>query len=332
RAGGCPRSFGSVRAAPLSPGAVRELPQSSLRQGRPHFSRKVGSEGPNAGQMFCGLPREGPLSLEEHPLEGPWTARSALSRAQTSWMWPLLRAGLSRPLEEDDVWRVPSRMSARAIGGRAEELWRHECKAARESGAQPRLLIPVLVAVARCALALNFAFSMSCVVYYCCAPTFLRLFLQDLEFGAERPWMLLHGAGFAACYFAVSLCVGVSKWYGQVAGTQLRLAVQRLVYNACLLMPVDGVAGVSSPMNLMSVDAERFFLVVNVSMPHIFAMLWVFPVLLIFQLGVAPAAACMASTIFTTLLQSRVARKMTSASRRHGQTLPEPRNKTGKRA
>ncbi|CAE8642536.1 unnamed protein product, partial [Polarella glacialis] len=258
-----------------------------------------------------GKPRPGIGIHQPHPLDAPWSIFNFAPRLQLSWYWPLLRLGASRPLSDEDVWPAPRGLSSKEIGRRVEECWRAELLNASKLGQEPRLA-RVFWSLTRFHTVTYIALSSLCGVFFILAPIILRAFLEELAQGAEVPALVPLGVGFSLCWAGISFSVSLSKYQAQLSGMICRLGTQRLIYCACLCLPADA-SSTESPTNLMSVDAERLFVAFNTVMPHSFVLVLAFPVLLITQLGLVPAAVCMASAVgtsyFSKWVGGRISRK-----------------------
>eukprot|EP00927_Polykrikos_kofoidii_P005482 TRINITY_DN12171_c1_g1_i1.p1 TRINITY_DN12171_c1_g1~~TRINITY_DN12171_c1_g1_i1.p1 ORF type:complete len:1315 (+),score=177.47 TRINITY_DN12171_c1_g1_i1:97-4041(+) len=243
------------------------------------------------------------LARQPHPLDVRCTLVGWYNYTHVAWLWPLLRRGASTPLEEEDVWRVPSRCATSTVGVRAMQLWCAEREAATKAGRSARLLRGVIVPLAWHHLVRACIASCAVAVLFTAAPVFLQRFLVALQNGADVQQLITWGLPFALCWFVITYMVTIAKWENVLCGCTCRVAVQHLIYMTCLAAPVDSIM---SPENLMSVDAERYFTVLQSLFPHCFLLLCSFSVLLLFQVGIIPTAIGMGVLYLTAYAQMRV--------------------------
>ncbi|CAJ1389613.1 unnamed protein product [Effrenium voratum] len=203
--------------------------------------------------------------------------------------------------EEDDVWHLPRQLSAARVGPQAVDLWREECTLAAARRRKPRLL-RTLIRLSWVSSGLFLGVSLCCVGAYVLAPLCLRGMLHELkQTTASAQSLLPWGLGFSLSFVLISIFVGISKAQGTVAAVKMRAALQMLVFEHSQRLAVDQLGQKHNPSNLMTVDAERPHMVFAILMPHSFVLVLVLPVLLITQVGVVPAAACLLSCVGTLI-------------------------------
>jgi ABC-type multidrug transport system fused ATPase/permease subunit len=176
---------------------------------------------------------------------------------------PLLRIGAKRPLTVDDVWDVPQAYRVKRIVEVVVPAWEQEVTRAHGKGQEPKLMRALLPLVWKDLLRLLcLMFSMMSMLS--AGPLLMKNFLlnlEDPESDLKRD-AVPYVVGFAGTFYVVSHIVPHLRFTSAKIGTIMRVAVQELVFRASLDMSLEvKQVNTASVVNLMSVDAERFFTV-----------------------------------------------------------------------
>lgn len=178
-----------------------------------------------------------------------------------SWMTPLMRAGYSKFLTEDDLWNLARRDTARATGDAFQRAWKHELRKKK-----PSLWRSIIRAFCgpylRGALFKVVSDSLAFI-----QPQLLRLLIAFVksyrEDNTEAPQPVVRGAAIAFAMFAVSIgqTIALHQYFQRAFGTGMRIksALTSAIYSKSLRLSNEGRASKNTGdiVNYMAVDTQR---------------------------------------------------------------------------
>ncbi|CCU76036.1 Multidrug resistance-associated protein 1/ABC Transporter [Blumeria hordei DH14] len=176
-------------------------------------------------------------------------------------MTPLMRAGYSKFLTEDDLWNLARRDTARATGDAFQRAWKHELRKKK-----PSLWRSIIRAFCgpylRGALFKVVSDSLAFI-----QPQLLRLLIAFVksyrEDNTEAPQPVVRGAAIALAMFAVSLgqTIALHQYFQRAFGTGMRIksALTSAIYSKSLRLSNEGRASKNTGdiVNYMAVDTQR---------------------------------------------------------------------------
>ncbi|ORY80748.1 P-loop containing nucleoside triphosphate hydrolase protein, partial [Leucosporidium creatinivorum] len=244
-----------------------------------------GWDGLRARDLFSWLPGvkdQGRIRLDEQEaamgasddewtqLECPRLRANIFSRLTFSWLTPMMKAGYTKYLTEEDLWALPPDDTAHALGHRLEEAWNKRKKAlpkkeVKEGEKAPR---PNLTGALTAAyggpffMAALFKLLQDTLAFV--QPQLLRRLLQFVaSFKSDDPEPAFHGYilafGMFAC--AITQTLLLHCYFARVfeTGMRVRAGLVNLIYKKSLVLSNDERGGrlTGDIVNLQSTDATR---------------------------------------------------------------------------
>ncbi|KAI1006711.1 hypothetical protein K3495_g1509 [Podosphaera aphanis] len=198
------------------------------------------------------------LRLED---ESPIEYATVFSILTFSWMTPLMRAGYSKFLTEDDLWNLAKRDTAKATGDAFKKAWDSELK--RKA---PNLWMALFKAFS----GPYFRGSLFKVVSDTLAfvqPQLLRLLIDFVKSyrtdSLEPPEPVIRGAVIALAMFSVSIgqTIALHQYFQRAFDTGMRIktALTSAIYGKSLKLSNEGRASKNTGdiVNYMAVDTQR---------------------------------------------------------------------------
>ncbi|TQS36417.1 hypothetical protein Golomagni_03139 [Golovinomyces magnicellulatus] len=206
-------------------------------------------------------------SYDESPIEHA----TVFSILTFSWMTPMMRAGYSKYLTEDDLWNLEKRNTTKATGdsfGKAwdAELEKSEFRKAHQKGKKPSLWMAVIKAFYGPYFRGSLFKIMSDTLAFV-QPQLLRLiiaFVKSYKKGNPGPpqpiahGLLISFAMFAASFFQT---IALHQYFQRAfdTGMRIRIALTSAIYKKSLKLSNEGRSNKTTGdiVNLMAVDAQR---------------------------------------------------------------------------
>lgn len=193
--------------------------------------------------------------------ESPIESATIFSILTFSWMTPMMRAGYSKFLTEDDLWNLAKRDTTKATGDAFKKAWDSEVK--RKT---PSLWIAIFKAFS----APYFRGSLFKVVSDTLAfvqPQLLRLLISFVKsYKADSltpPQPIIRGAIIALAMFSVSIgqTIALHQYFQRAFDTGMRIksALTSAIYGKSLRLSNEGRASKNTGdiVNYMAVDTQR---------------------------------------------------------------------------
>ncbi|RKF62208.1 Metal resistance protein YCF1 [Erysiphe neolycopersici] len=193
--------------------------------------------------------------------ECPVEYATVFSLLTFGWMTPLMRAGYSKFLVEDDLWNLTKRNTTKATGDAFMKAWDYELKSAK-----PSLWMAIFKAFSgpflRGSLFKICSDSLAFV-----QPQLLRLLITFVgsykKSNSNPPQPVIHGVVIAIAMFAVSVgqTIALHQYFQRAFDTGMRIksALTSAIYGKSLKLSNEGRASKSTGdiVNYMAVDTQR---------------------------------------------------------------------------
>lgn len=189
-----------------------------------------------------------------HPVKNA----SLFSKLTFWWLRHLFKLGLSRPIEEEDLYEPLNDQRSKVLSEHFDKAWEEELRKPKPSfvklicrkyGWQIVLLSTLYTAVDTSAKVLQPQFLGNLIHYF-----------ADAQSGISKSGAYLYGLGIVLCSLAPILVFHPYVFYGFQIGLKLRVASCALIYKKALKLTksisTDGVSG--QVINLMSNDVSKF--------------------------------------------------------------------------
>lgn len=198
------------------------------------------------------IPEDGSQSSEQHA--------SFLRRIFFSWLNPMLKKGLKKPLEFEDVLTLPEGSSASDIHHIMQQAWNREVQSGRKS------LFRALLVVVRMSLWVSGLLQIPIIACQLLTPLLLRWLLDFVEecqnpTGAEPS--LWTGIVFTVFFFLVPTVQGIMQAHHVAANGRAEMsavaALRAAIFQKSLQISESGKEGTTAGriVNLLSIECEQ---------------------------------------------------------------------------
>ncbi|RKF55054.1 Metal resistance protein YCF1 [Golovinomyces cichoracearum] len=206
-------------------------------------------------------------SYDESPIE----YATVFSILTFSWMTPMMRAGYSKYLTEDDLWNVEKRNTTKATGDSFSKAWnaeleKSESRNAHQKGKKPSLWMAVIKAFYGPYLRGSLFKVISDTLAFV-QPQLLRLiiaFVKSYKKGNPGPPQpIVHGILISLAMFAASIfqTIALHQYFQRAfdTGMRVRIALTSAIYKKSLKLSNEGRSNKTTGdiVNLMAVDTQR---------------------------------------------------------------------------
>ncbi|KAM6945310.1 ATP-binding cassette sub-family C member 4-like [Aplochiton taeniatus] len=202
--------------------------------------------------------------LKKDPKSNPLASANFLSRLFFCWVFPLLRIGHRRRLEEDDMYKVLPDDRSENLGQELQRYWDREVQLADKELRLPQLT-KVLFKCYGGAYAMLGIYVFCVEVVKVAQPVLLGKLIQYFEtYDPEDTDGLYRAYGYAAglsiSTFSLSLLQSVFYYNVQRTGMRIRVAMCHMIYRKALGLSsfAMGRTTTGQIVNLLSNDVNRF--------------------------------------------------------------------------